>query len=470
VIATVSMQAPRSGIGVEVRFEFPRTGRTVYLPLPDRRLLDALRRKAGLYLERLVPRVARLNATAEQVEGALHILLNAGRELTNLLAQDDMHKFDELETAFREAWPAWEVAGWGDPREALPIVEMHCRDETLPVELLPLFDFGNLPAIRTHDDMAHAAARFLGFATVVRRVVPVPTIGDHVLRNEPVLPVQFLRHRGLRSAADEERFLSSLKDYVAVEGPWPVSEDAATFRRMLVHALYESAGLDGTTETGLPVQVQHFACHCDTTSTFDDDYRLRLSTRRGQNRDISFSELRNGYFERHYRNRDGERTRPRAVIVLNACASSRTNPLTAFSFPRWFLKHGHRAFVGTETDVPDRVASAFAAAFYSRLLECRRPLGEAVVWARRDLLRDFRNPLGLLYVMYGDTDLVVERARPRIYRAISPTEPAVQHLVQQRNQEDGQPQHDAGSDLIQPHQRRDVAARADRPRQKGERR
>jgi len=40
-----------------------------------------------------------------------------------------------------------------------------------------------------------------------------------------------------------------------------------------------------------------------------------------------------------------------------------------------------------------------------------------VTRARRDLLRDFRNPLGLLYVTYGDTDLAVAHARPGIYRA-----------------------------------------------------
>jgi hypothetical protein len=165
------------------------------------------------------------------------------------------------------------------------------------------------------------------------------------------------------------------------------------------------------------VQVHHFACHCDTTADLDDDYTLRLSTKRGRPRDISLGDLRRAYRERFTADRDDRRHR--GIIVLNACASSRTNPLTAASFAQWFVASGHRAFIGTETDVPDGVASGFAAAFYGRLLEARRPLGEAVVWARRDLLRDFRNPLGLLYVVYGDTDLVVERPRPGIYRAMA---------------------------------------------------
>jgi hypothetical protein len=387
----------------------------VYLPLPDRRLLAEVRRKAGVYLERVVPLTARLNASTEQAANALRILLNKGRELTALLVQDDIDRFLRLESAFRAAWPRWRSADWSDDRASLPMVELHCRDDTLPLELLPLFDFGPLPELRTYADLAAAASRFLGFATVVRRVVPSSATADQVLHNDPALPVQFLRHRGLPSAQEEERFLASLGGHVRVEGPWPVTQDEGEVRAALLRALYDGSPLDGAPGTAPVAQVQHFACHCDTSAENDDDYVLTLSTRNGRARQVTFGELREGYYDRVFADRkpDGNR----AVIIFNACASSRTNPLTAFSFPRWFLNSGHRAFIGTETDVPDGVAGAFAAAFYGRLLEARRPLGEAVVWARRDLLRDFRNPLGLLYVMYGDTELTVERARPGIYRA-----------------------------------------------------
>jgi len=106
------------------------------------------------------------------------------------------------------------------------------------------------------------------------------------------------------------------------------------------------------------------------------------------------------------------------MVVLNACASSKTDPLTAASFPRWFLRNGHRAFVGTEVNVPDAVAGAFGECLYGRLLQGRR-LGEAIVCARRDLLRDFSNPLGLLYAMYGDTELEVEEKKPYLHRALT---------------------------------------------------
>ncbi len=412
VIATVSLRPPRSGLGVEVCFSFPGTGETVYLPLPDRRLLEGVRRKAGHYLQRLVALVPRLNPTADQAAEALRLLLNSGRELAGLLAQDDPERCLTLQDAFRRAWPVWESTRDGAPDESVPTVEVLCHDDTLPLELLPVFDFGALPQPGTYDDLARAAARFLGFSTAVRRVVPAPASGDHVLRNDPTLPVQFLRYRQLSGPGEEERFLATLHDYVRLEGPWPVAHDEPAFRTALTRALYDGVSLDGGLATEPPVQVQHFACHCDTTAELDDDYTLTMSTRLGGRRQVSFGELRQAYYERFFSDRG--RSRQRAVIVLNACGSSRMNPLTAFSFPRWFLNHGHRAFIGTETDIPDAVAARFATAFYRRLLESRRPLGKAIVRARWDLLRDFRNPLGLLYVVYGDADLTVERPRPGI--------------------------------------------------------
>jgi hypothetical protein len=415
VIAEVTIHAAPDGIGVDLSFAFPPTGDVVPLRLRDRRPLDAARDRAGDYLERAVRRAPRLNATAEQAADAFHALLGGGGQLVELLAGN--RKFVDLQDAFRAAWPLWERADWGDPEAPLPIVQMDGNGDTLPLELLPVFDFSELTDPRTHDERVRAAARFLGFTAMVRRTVRTPTDADRVIRNDPALPVQFLRHRRLRSALREGRFLAGLGAHVRVEGPWPTSEDEGAVRAALLRALYDGDPLNGAERSDPPVQVHHFACHCDTTADLDDDYTLRLSTRRGRPRDISLGELRRAYRERFAVDRDDRRHR--GIIVLNACASSATNPLTAASFAQWFVASGHRAFIGTETDVPDGVASGFAAAFYGRLLEARRPLGEAVVWARRDLLRDFRNPLGLLYVVYGDTDLTIERPRPGIYRAMA---------------------------------------------------
>ena len=398
------------GGGLEMRFTFPTTGEVVDLPLPEGRA-RALREKAGIYLARVARQAARLNASTGAAADALHTLHGAGGELIELLAPD--RRFLRLQDAFRRAWPLWQQPDWSDPDQPLPVVQVNCREHTFPLELLPVFDLGPMPEPTTHDARVRAASRFLGFTAQVRRTVATSTDADRLIRNDPVLPVQFLRHRGLFNAVQEEGFLASLTDHVRVDGPWPMQGDEKEVRAALIEALYTGRSMNG----GPPVQIHHFACHCDTTTRLDDDYTLRLSTKRGGGRNVSLGQLRRAYRERYALDRDDRQHR--AIVILNACASSHTDPLTAASFAQWFVASGHRAFIGTETDVPDAVAAGFAGAFYGRLLESRRALGDAVVWARRDLLRDFRNPLGLLYVVYGDTDLRVERARPGVYRSMN---------------------------------------------------
>jgi hypothetical protein len=412
VIADVSVRAD-SDAGMVLRFFFPPTGEVINLPLSYQRL-EALQSMAGERLGDVVGRAVRLNATTAQAAGALKELHRAGGDLAELLAPE--RRFLRLQEAFRAAWPLWDQTDWGFPDAPLPIVQINCREDALPLELLPVFDLGTLTEPRTHDDRVRAASRFLGFTAVVRRTVAASTAADRLIRNDPALPVQFLRNWRLRSAMREAEFLAGLAGHVRVEGPWPVSGTREQVQDLLLRALYAGDPLDGGTAGDPPVQIHHFACHCDTTKKRDDHYTLRLSTKRGWRRSISLGQLRQAYRERLAADPDPHRHR--AIVMLNACGSSHTDPRTAASFARWFVGSGHRAFIGTETVVPDRVASAFAAAFYGRLLEARRPLGEAIVWARRDLLRDFRNPLGLLYVVYGDTDLTVERARPGIYRAM----------------------------------------------------
>jgi hypothetical protein len=110
-----------------------------------------------------------------------------------------------------------------------------------------------------------------------------------------------------------------------------------------------------------------------------------------------------------YRNRPGDRSLDqRAVVVLNACGSSYVDPRTAGSFPRWFVANGHRAFVGTQINVPNSLAAEWARRMYEALLgEPPRTLGEANVVAGRGLLDDWKNPLGLVYAVYGEPELSI---------------------------------------------------------------
>jgi hypothetical protein len=126
-------------------------------------------------------------------------------------------------------------------------------------------------------------------------------------------------------------------------------------------------------------------------------------------RTVSLSAIRQGFRQRAQDRGRGSGARP--LVIANACGSARIDKETRGSFPRWFLNNRHRGYVGTETDVPDTVAAAFAERLYGALLD-ERPLGEAVVLARRRLLADWGSPLGLLYVLYGDPGLAIEHHPP----------------------------------------------------------
>jgi len=397
-----------ASVSITVRFEFPQTGETIDLPLPDRGPLDIGRARAGGYLQRLVASSATTRGSLPVAADAFRLLLSAGRELRGLLVQDDPDKKIRLEDAFRRAWPSYADPDWNDRSTPLPYVQVVGQREAFPFELLPLFDFSGLPELKTDLDLARAAARFLGFTVVVQRDLSQSVHTGGVLLNDPQLPIQFGRHRSV--GRDEESFLRRLEPFVDIDGPWPDS-DREDVKETLLEALYHPSKqrLDQTAPRTPPVQVQHFACHCDTTPAFDRDYELVLTTSNRKRRPITLGEIKDGYEDRLANDRDPKQER--AVIIMNACASSHIDPTTASSFPHWFIANGHRAFVGTETDIPDGVASEFAFKLYAELLD-KQPLGAALVRARRSMLVDHKNPLGILYVMYGDAELTVQVQRP----------------------------------------------------------
>jgi len=140
---------------------------------------------------------------------------------------------------------------------------------------------------------------------------------------------------------------------------------------------------------------------------------IMLQTEKGDIRPVTLAQLR-----RCYEDRDATVTSTgvgvasptaRAIVILNACGPSKTDPVSACSFPKLFLREGHRAFLGTETKVPDEVAAQFSRLLYIGLLG-GLDLGQATLRARRMLLKEFHNPLGVLFVMYGEPGLHVKKA------------------------------------------------------------
>jgi CHAT domain-containing protein len=106
-------------------------------------------------------------------------------------------------------------------------------------------------------------------------------------------------------------------------------------------------------------------------------------------------------------------TRDVPLLFLNACESAATaGYMSADSFPRHFRIWGSRAVLGAETMVPDTMAAVFSRLFYEGLLDAGLTVGEAILQARQRLLAR-NNPIGILYTLYGDPDLIVQRPGPR---------------------------------------------------------
>lgn len=98
------------------------------------------------------------------------------------------------------------------------------------------------------------------------------------------------------------------------------------------------------------------------------------------------------------------------LVVMNACGSARMHATNALSFPYLFLQNGNCGFVGSEIEIPDDVAAEFSKAMYERFLLGGQLLGQAILGARHDLLRLFRNPLGIAFSSYADPELHVRPA------------------------------------------------------------
>jgi CHAT domain-containing protein len=91
------------------------------------------------------------------------------------------------------------------------------------------------------------------------------------------------------------------------------------------------------------------------------------------------------------------------LVFFNACRTAGeiaglTRPM---SWARQFMAAGAGAFIGSLWLVRSDLARSFADAFYASLVTQRRPLGEAVLEARRARMNDGGDPTWLAYTVYG---------------------------------------------------------------------
>jgi hypothetical protein len=221
--------------------------------------------------------------------------------------------------------------------------------------------------------------------------------------------LSFAWYAPMDGARAEHRLFARLDEHVELNGPWPgPSMTSEAVLKALAHGLVDPRLRYGGAKLGPEVQIQHFACHCDTGFEDFADYELELAGDDGASRRITLGEL-----DLAFLNGPRLEVEPgRPLVFLNACGSAHLDPRAVYSWPEWFLQTRHRAVIGPETLVPDRAAAQYACFFY-RALFAQRSVGEALVLARRELLHQFGNPLGLLYVLYGDPTITVDQPIPQ---------------------------------------------------------
>ncbi|MBI5248822.1 MAG: CHAT domain-containing protein [Desulfomonile tiedjei] len=97
------------------------------------------------------------------------------------------------------------------------------------------------------------------------------------------------------------------------------------------------------------------------------------------------------------------------LVFINGCQSASMSPLFYDGWVPYFLAKGARGVMGPVWDIPAVFASEWAIRLFNRLVE-GPPIGEAMLWLRREFLLKHNNLLGLAYSLYCDGETRIHPA------------------------------------------------------------
>lgn len=319
------------------------------------------------------------------------------------LLDEDYSVLPKLQTLFERAFEGPRLV------DLPPVVQITSPQSdvvlnSVPFELLSLKPLPRDEKVFDHLTLCRALDRYLGFAAVIARDFgPVGASTAFSLQSGR-LPIKVFWNSTLGSAASEVKFFESRKETFDVEGPWPTADSFNADRTGVVERqiIFPSFRLDGSSRSP-PDQVQHFVCHCDTLGpSLDYTFTLGLDTKQQQHA-VSLANLKDWQIDAASKGELENCDMP--LIFLNACGSAAIDPQQVGSFVRFFLHNKNRGFIGTMTLVPDTFALKFAELFYTGLARDRATVGEAIYHTRRKLVKVYRNPLGILYMHFGRSEL-----------------------------------------------------------------
>jgi hypothetical protein len=368
------------------------------MALAQQGVMDEARRALDAGLLELKDVLPDLEVDDRDVPKVFEVLHRIGRQLGWLL-------FGPRPQELEKWWKAALLHG-RNPDLPPPLVEcIGDKDTFLPLELLPLFKgYPNTP--RNRAEFIVECRNLVGFSCMVKRSMllsaPIPTGLCLEATPDGRLPLRFLQHDQLEGARKELGwFTSEAAHRVEVDGPYPYGDTAAaTLAEQICDPRRSLAG----ELRNIPDQILHFACHCYATldSPLDNAIELRGG---GQELRVKLSTIGADLYG--LSSRPGQERCEMPLVVMNACGAARMHATSALSFPYLFLMNGNRGFIGSEIEVPDKLAAEFSKALYERFLLRQLPLGRSVLEARNSLLHTYGNPLGIAYAAYADPQLHV---------------------------------------------------------------
>jgi hypothetical protein len=354
---------------------------------------------------------------------ALRKLQNFGYFLLlELLGEEHVQKLPRMTNLLRSACGHKTDPEWSpEPRWALQpppprlIKFVTSVGDGIPIDIIPFLDpYPNLNSVSDKlTDLGRLACSFLGFSAIVKRVTDDNKcigICRH-LENIPRLPIKMFINRSLKGSRKEERNFTDSKHHIDIAPGWPTkpTPTRAAFPGLLAKHLWEIDTRFGEARE-VPDEICHFSCHSDTEANLlPRNYQIRLQSQRlGGRRKVTLEDLKTGLSALAENNAKDDRPRP--LVFMNSCGSGDLDPHGASSFSQLFLSRTlmFTGFIGTETTIDDTFAAEFSRVFYHHLLR-GQAIGSAILTSRWQLLREYRNPLGLMYTLFAEPEIKVRR-------------------------------------------------------------
>lgn len=248
---------------------------------------------------------------------------------------------------------------------------------------------------------------------------------DNMLVANPTLATSMLWDESVQGATEERRFLAQMcsSGHIRLDGPFPSRDypspsDPQEIAEYKLACRLNSPRQIATDAGQCPVQLVHVSAHSAVGQRGNEAYSSVRLSRISQDR-RSWLGLKKADFQQSFTVTNGllnsvwsVESRPLKqgpLAVISSCESAALTWEGTLSIAGSLLRAGYRAVLGTETAVGGHLAYRYFSEFYNELFDfC--PAGEAARRARCTLLlKEPTTPLGCLFTLHGNPDLVISK-------------------------------------------------------------